>query len=157
MVGLVGEEEAAGSMQKGTDFTGITIVYFCHDGKGNFIMAQRNRNTRDEHGKWDIGGGALEFGETVQGTLKKEIKEEYGTNVLSFEFLGFRDVHRTREGRPTHWVALDFKVLIDPKKVKNGEPNKFDKVKFVTFKTVPSPIHSQLPTFLKRYKDILIK
>jgi len=145
------------TLQKGTDFTGITIVYFCHDGNGNFIMAKRNANTRDEHGRWDIGGGALEFGETVEGTLKKEIKEEYGTDVVSAEFLGFRDVHRTREGYPNHWVALDFKVLIDPKKVKNGEPHKFEDVKLVTFETMPKPVHSQLPTFLKLYKAKLIK
>lgn len=139
-------------MKKGIDFTGVAVVYFCHDGQGNFIMSKRNNNARDEHGRWDIGGGALEFTDTVENTLKKEIKEEYGTDVLSYEFLGFRDVHRELDGKPNHWIALDFKVLIDPKKVKNGEPNKFDDVKFFTFATMPSKIHSQLPTFLKLYK-----
>lgn len=142
-------------LKKGTDFTGITIVYFCHDGNGNFIMGKRSENARDELGRWDIGGGALEFGDTVEETLKKEIKEEYGTVVLSSEFLGFRDVHRDSEGHSNHWIALDFKVLIDPKKVKNGEPHKFEAVKLVTFETMPDPIHSQLPTFLKLYKSKL--
>ena len=63
-------------MKKGEDFTGVTIVYFCHDGKGNFLFNKRSKNCRDEIGNWDCGGGALEFGETVEETLKKEVKEE---------------------------------------------------------------------------------
>jgi len=62
-------------MQKGTDFVGVTISFYCHDGAGRFLMARRSANCRDEHGRWDIGGGGLEFGESVEETLKKEIKE----------------------------------------------------------------------------------
>lgn len=144
-------------LQKGIDFTAIAVVYFCHDGKGNFIMSKRSMKARDEYGTWDPGGGALEFGDTVENTLKKEIKEEYCTDVLSYEFLGFRDVHRMRDGKSDHWIALDFKVLIDPKKVKNGEPHKFDEVKFFRFENTPSPLHSQWPEFLKLYKEKLQK
>lgn len=144
------------SLQKGIDYTGIAVIYFCHDGKGNFIMSKRGKNSRDEQGRWDIGGGGIEFNDTVENTLHKEIKEEYGTDVLAFEFLGFRDVHRTRDGKPDHWIALDFKVLIDPKKVKNGEPHKFDEVKMFRFETMPRPVHSQFPHFLKLYKAKLV-
>jgi 8-oxo-dGTP diphosphatase len=145
------------NLQKGIDFTGVTIVYFCHDGKGNFILSKRGKNARDEQGTWDPGGGGLEFGDTVENMLKKEIKEEYCTDVLSYEFLGFRDVHRTRNGKPDHWIALDFNVLIDPKKVKNGEPHKFDDVAFFRFETMPHPVHSQFPEFLRFYKKKLGK
>ncbi len=79
-------------MRKGVDYTGIATVYFCHDGQGNFIMAKRSQNARDEQGCWDIGGGALEFGMAVDDSLCKEIKEEYCADVLGFEFLGYRDV-----------------------------------------------------------------
>jgi 8-oxo-dGTP diphosphatase len=140
------------TLQKGIDFTGVTIVYFCHDGKGNFVMSKRGKNSRDEQGRWDIGGGGLEFGDTVENTIRKEIKEEYCTEVISYEFLGYRDVHRMRDGKKDHWVALDFKVLIDPKKVKNGEPHKFDDVQLFRFETMPNPVHSQFPKFLELYK-----
>ncbi len=142
-------------MEKGKESIGVSIVYFCHDGKGNFLMHKRSANARDENGRWDIGAGSLEFGEKVEDTLKREIKEEYGTDVLSHEFLGFRDVHREKDGKPTHWVALDFKVLVDSSKVKNGEPHKFDEVKWFDPKNIPSPVHSQLPMFLEKYKDKL--
>jgi len=140
-------------MKKGEDYTGITIVYLCHDGKGNVLLNKRSINCRDEHGTWDPGGGGLDFGDTVEHTLKKEIMEEYCTDIIEYKFLGYRDVHREHNGNKTHWIALDFKVLINKDKVQNGEPHKFDEVKWFTLDSLPSPLHSQFPIFLELYKD----
>lgn len=144
------------SMKKGEDFVGVTIVYACHDGKGNYLFNKRSANCRDEHGRWDPGGGGLEFGDTVEGTLHKEIGEEYCTDVLAYEFLGYRDVHREHDGRPTHWIGLDFKVLVDRGKVANGEPHKFDELGWFRLDNLPTPIHSQYPHFLALYRDKLL-
>lgn len=66
-------------MKRGIDYIGNSVVYFCHDGKGNFVMAKRSANARDEHGKWDIGGGGLEFGEKVEDEFEKRNKRRiYG-------------------------------------------------------------------------------
>ena len=142
-------------MKKGVDHIGIGVVYFCHDGAGNVLMAQRSQNARDELGRWDIGGGGVEFGENILDTVKKEIKEEYSTDTREIEFLGFRDVHREQGGVQTHWVTLDFKVLVDRNTAKIGEPHKFDNLGWFTLTTLPSPVHSQLPTFLEKYKTKL--
>jgi len=140
-------------MQKGEDFTGVTVVYLCHDGKGNFLLNKRSVNCRDEHDTWDPGGGGLEFGDTVEDTLRKEIAEEYCVEPLDFKFLGYRDIHREHNGKKTHWISLDFKVLIDREKVKNGEPHKFDAIDWFTLDNLPSPLHSQFPKFLEIHKD----
>jgi len=142
-------------MNKGVDYTGVSVIFLCHDGEGNFLMAKRSSNCRDEHGCWDIGGGGLEFGHNVEETIKKEVKEEYCTDVLESEFLGYRDVHREHNGTRTHWIALDFKVLVDKSKVKIGEPNKFSSMEWFTPDSFPTPIHSQIPKFLQLYKDKL--
>src|SRR3989344_6592863 len=136
-------------MKKGEDYVGVAIVYFCHDGQGDIVFSKRGKNCRDEHDRWDIGAGGLELGDTVEDTLRKEIKEEYCTEVLQYEFLGYRDVHSEHLGKETHWVALDFKVLVDKEKVKNGEPHKFDAVEWFTIYNLPSPLHSQVPGFLE--------
>jgi 8-oxo-dGTP pyrophosphatase MutT (NUDIX family) len=142
-------------LKKGVDYTGVCVVYFCHDGKGKVVLAKRSTNTRDEHGCWDIGGGGVEFGDTVEDTIRQEIKQEYCTDVVDFEFLGYRDVHRIYEDKHTHWIALDFKVLVDPTKVKNGEPHKFEEIGWFTLDALPEKLHSQLPNFLNLYRQSL--
>ncbi|NQV88652.1 MAG: NUDIX domain-containing protein [Parcubacteria group bacterium] len=142
-------------MQKGIDFIGITVVYACHDGEGNFLFNKRSKNCRDEHGRWDLGGGGLEFEDTVEDTLKKEVKEEYCVDIISSEFIGYRDFFREDNSKKTHWLALYFKVLVDKDKVKNGEPHKFDEIGWFRLDNLPSPIHSQAPYFFDKYKDRL--
>ena len=140
-------------MKKGEDYIGITVTFLCHDGNGNFLFNKRSANCRDEHGMWDHGSGAMDFGDTIEGTLRKEIAEEYCTDVLEYEPLGYRDVHRVHNGKKTHWLALDFKVLVDRTKAKNGEPNKFDEIGWFTLNNLPSPLHSQFTSFFELYKD----
>ena len=118
-------------------------------------MAKRSVRARDEQGRWDIGGGALEFADSVEDTLKKEILEEYNARALAIEFLGFRDVHRKNQGKPYHWIALDFKVKIDPEGVKINEPHKFDELSWFALDKLPEPLHSQLPVFFEKYKNHL--
>lgn len=141
----------------GIDYTGISIVFFCHDEEGRVLMAKRSLNTRDEHGKWDIGAGKVEFGDSVEETLRKEIREEYCTEVVSYTFLGFRDVHRMHNGVKTHWVTLDFKVLVRPETVAIGEPEKFSEIGWFDKNQLPhaEQLHSQLPFFLEKYSDQL--
>lgn len=144
-------------MVKGIDFVGVSVVYFCHDGKGNFVMGKRSQNARDEHGKWDIGGRGVEVLVSVEKTLEKEIMEEYCTEITHYEFLGFRDVFRNQADKVSHWVALDFKVSVNSETVKNGEPHKMEEVKWFNRQSMPSisECHSQWGFFLEKYKDKL--
>jgi 8-oxo-dGTP pyrophosphatase MutT (NUDIX family) len=143
--------------RKGFDYPGVSVTFFCHDGQGNFLMQKRGANARDENGRWDIGSGGLDLGVTVEETLRKEIEEEYGTVVLDFEFLGFCDIFREHNGEKNHWLQMAFKVLIDPALAKNGEPHKFDEVKWFRLETLPEPseMHSQFPNFIAKYGDRL--
>ncbi len=143
----------------GTEFTGITIVFFCHDGNGKYLISKRSKNARDEQGAWDPGAGGLKFGERIiEDALARELKEEYCTKPIAIDFLGFRDVHRVHNDKPTHWVGLDFRVQIDPSEVKIGEPHKCDELRWVTYDELVNfsePLHSQFPFFLEKYADQL--
>ena len=143
---------------KGISFTGVTTAFMCHDGKGKLFLAQRSKNSRDEHGNWDTGGGGLKHGQAVEDNLRREVKEEYGVEPLYIEFLGYMDAFReTPDGQPTHWLALYFAVLVDPKKVKICEPDMFDKYGWFKLDELPQPIHSQFPKFMKLYGEKLKK
>ncbi|MEX0930191.1 MAG: NUDIX domain-containing protein [Candidatus Paceibacterota bacterium] len=143
-------------MEKGIDYPGVTVVFFCHDGQGNYVLAKRGKNCRDEHGCWDPGGGGVEHGAGVEETLRKEVAEEYCTDILEHEFLGYHDIFREIEGKRTHWIALTFKVLVDKDKVANGEPHKFDAVEWFRMDNLPNPPHSQWNLVVNAYKDKLL-
>jgi 8-oxo-dGTP diphosphatase len=143
-------------MKKGVDYTGVSIVFACHDGKGKYFLGKRSMQSRDEHGAWDCGAGGVDFGDTIEDTLRKEIKEEYCADVLDYEFMGYRDVHREHEGVKTHWIALDYRVLIDAAQAGNGEPHKLDEVGWFSLDAFPTPAHSEVPRFLELYKDKLV-
>lgn len=144
------------SLRPGIDHIGVNIVFFCHDGKGRYVFNRRGKNTRDEQGMWDCGAGKLEWGETVEACLRKEVKEEYCADVLAFEFLGYGDIHREHHGQKTHWIGLRFRVLVDPVQVKNGEPHKFDAIAWHTPADLPRPLHSQVAHEFHEYRERLV-
>jgi len=41
-----------------------------------------------QNGEWDIAGGTLEPGETYMQTIESEMREEAGTEILSFRLIG---------------------------------------------------------------------
>ncbi len=144
------------SRKKGLDYTGVCVVFWCHDGQGKYVFAKRSQNSRDERGCWDCGGGALEFNQTVEDALRTEILGEYCTTIRHIEFLGYRDVHREPEpGIKTHWIALDFKVEIDPLLVAIGEPHKLDEIGWFTIDNLPTPLHSTIQEHLRLYRGRL--
>ncbi len=142
---------------KGVDAIGVTVTFFCHDGNGEYVFSKRSVRCRDEHGCWDPGGGSLDFGEDVVATLHREIREEYNSPVLECEFLGYRDIHRVQNEKPTHWISLDFKVLVDRAQVRNNEPHKFDDLQWFRLDNLPEPMHSQWETALEMYREELEK
>jgi 8-oxo-dGTP pyrophosphatase MutT (NUDIX family) len=148
-------QEGRTDMKKGIDYIGNTVTFFCHDGKGNYLVSKRTDQCRDEHGTWDQGGGGIEFGDSAEDTIRAEVAQEYCTDVLDIEFLGYRDVFREKDGQPTHWIALDFKVLVDRNKAKNGEPHKFEEVRWCRIDEIPEPLHSQSAFTINKYRDRL--
>ena len=142
--------------RKGLDYTGIAVVFFCHDGQGNFLFHKRTDKCRDEHGRWDPGGGAVEFGESLADALARELEEEYGVAAEESEYLGFREVRNEQMGRPALWITFDFKVRVPRDKVIIGNPEKMELLEwFGNVNDVPQPLHSQLPECFRKYGDKL--
>jgi ADP-ribose pyrophosphatase YjhB (NUDIX family) len=140
----------------GFEFTGVTIVFICHDGAGNILFAKRSAGARDEHNRWEIPGGGLKFGERAIDGLRREVKEEFCATVKSHEFLGYRDLLRTQNDRPTHWLTLDFLVEVDRNEVAIGEPHKCDEIRWVRYGEWPEPLHSATPATIENSKERLL-
>ena len=141
---------------KGISFPGINTIFFCHDGNGHLFLARRSKNARDEHGTWDPGAGGLKHGQSLVENLKRELKEEYGVTPRKIDFIGYFDAFRkTSEGIPTHWVAMCFVVLVEPRKVKIMEPDILEDSGWFSLDALPTPMHSQFAKFMNIHGDRL--
>ena len=120
----------------------VSCVLVCHDSAGRLLLARRSAGARDEPGRWDCGAGALEFGESFEAAVTREVAEEYRAVPLAITQVGVRNV--LRDDPPSHWVAVVFAVLVDPAAVAIGEPHKFDRLGWFSPGELPTPLHSQL-------------
>jgi len=141
---------------KGTSFVGVVTCFILYDKNGEFYMAKRSKNARDEHGRWEFPGGGLKFGQSAEENALREMHEESNAKPKKLEFLGYRDIFRKLEnGTPTHWLALDFAALVDRSQVKINEPDMVDEDGWFTLSNLPSPRHSQNDKFMDAHKDRL--
>jgi ADP-ribose pyrophosphatase YjhB (NUDIX family) len=144
-------------LKRGVDFIGVCVVFMCHDGNGRILLHKRSNKCRDEHGTWDCGGGAVEFGEDLEGAVKREIKEEYGVDVEDLQFVNHESVVRKNGETHTHWIAMRFSAKVDPNKVINGDPEKIDEIGWFELDNLPTPLHSVLGQRIALVKNILLK
>jgi 8-oxo-dGTP diphosphatase len=130
-------------IRRGIDHIGVSIACIVHDGNGKVLLMKRGQKARDEQGRWDICGGAVEFGEQILDAIHRELEEELCTQPLDIQFLTAYDAHREHEGKKTHWIALVHSVQVDPRSVSIGEPHKIDTIDWFSSDNFPEPLHSQ--------------
>ena len=140
--------------QRGVDHISVTCVFFCHDGNGRILLHKRSAACRDEHDRWDCGGGSMEFGESFEETVRREVKEEYCAEVLENIHITTTSVVREHEGKKTHWVATIHAVKVNPDEVAIGEPEKMEEIGWFSPEELPEPLHSMFRThfaYVKKY------
>ena len=86
----------------------------------------------------------MEFGESFDDAVRREVMEEYGVKPKTVEHVGSKSVVRDNNGITTHWIMNVHFVHVDPKKVKNNDPKYIDEFGWFSLDALPSPLHSQL-------------
>lgn len=139
-------------MRSGFDYTGIFAVFLCHDGQGNFLMAKRGMKARDEQGKWEFGGGGIEFTESPEAAVRRELMEEYNCRTIhSLIPLNPFSLVREQENKQTHWIGFPFAVQIDPSEVRINEPEHIDSIGWFTLDALPDPLHPGVHRVISAY------
>lgn len=102
-------------MKKGIDFIGVGIGAVIINKQGKVFLSKRGPKARNEVGKWECPGGALEFGERMEQTVVREIKEEFDFDIEPVAQMWAVDHLIPEEDQ--HWVAIAYLC-----KVKKGKP-----------------------------------
>lgn len=126
-------------MQKGIDYIGVSAGAMIMNDQGQIFLAQRGQGAKNERGCWENPGGSVEFGEKLEGAVKREITEEYGAEIEILEQFPAEDHLILQEHQ--HWVATTFITKFRPGSVpKIMEPEKCSAIGWFDLDHLPSPL-----------------
>lgn len=119
-------------MKRGIDYIGVGVGAAIFNNRGELLITLRGKKAKNERGTWEIPGGSVEFNETFEKALKREIKEELGVEIKVLELLGIFDhiIHAERQ----HWVSPTYICKIVKGKPKILEPEKCEKIGWFSLK-----------------------
>ena len=105
---------------------------------------------------WRLPGGRVEFDEILEGTLKREMKEELGIAISEPKFLGYGQDHQfqVRDQKETSRLLIFFHVKTD--KEPTVDPNEAEEYKWATIEEIKKEQNKEgaLTDFFNRNPDI---
>lgn len=122
-------------MKKGTDYIGVGVGAVIFNSDDRVFLAKRGKEARNESGKWEFPGGAVEFGETLEQALVREVMEEYG---FAIEVQALLDVvNHLIPGEKQHWVSPTYLCRIKSGTPGIKEPHKCDEIGWYALEEIP--------------------
>ncbi len=137
------------SLKKGKDYIGVGVGAIIVE-QDQVLLLKRLKDP--EAGCWSIAGGAVDFGETIEDAIKRELKEELAVDIEISTLLGVTN-HILPEAE-THWVSPVFLVEIVSGTPKIMEADKHSDLRWFKISRLPDNITlttSSAVNFLSQY------
>jgi mutator protein MutT len=114
----------------------ITIVVaIIRNEQGDILLARRNEpDLKDAHNKWEFVGGGIEFGESPEEAIKREVLEEAGVEVEIVKLLP--KVFSEMLNQETQVIILSYECKILSGELKAGLDQEIAELKFVPLNEV---------------------
>ena len=134
-------------LKAGKDFIGVGVgAVILRDDKILLLL----RSRPPEAGSWNIPGGKVEFGETIEAALIREVKEEIGVDSEVIALLGATN-HILPEEK-IHWLSPPFLVKIHGEPI-NNEPDKHTEMKWFDVDNLPENLTMTTSKALDAFKE----
>ncbi len=117
-------------MTAGVDYIGVGVGALIFNDQGQFLMGLRGPAAKNEQGRWEIPGGAVEFGETLEAALIREILEEIGVEIEIKQLLHVSTHLLPAEKQ--HWVSPTYLCHIKSGQPRRCEPDKCQELRWVS-------------------------
>lgn len=134
-------------MKAGIDYIGVGVGALIFNDEGKFLITLRGPKAKNERGTWEIPGGKVEFGESIEQAIKREIMEEHGIEIEVKELLQVAD-HIIPDEKQ-HWVSPTLICEIVSGKPVIKEPEKCSEIRWVSLEEA-----QQLPLSIVTKSDI---
>jgi mutator protein MutT len=125
--------------KKGIDYIGSAIGVLMFNDKGEVFLSKRSQNAKNERGCWEMPGGSVDFGETLEETAKREVKEEFGVDIDILHQFKAENHFIPQEGQ--HWITTSFHAQIkEGQEPHIMEPEKCDAIGWFALNALPQPL-----------------
>jgi ADP-ribose pyrophosphatase YjhB (NUDIX family) len=114
----------------------LGVGAFIRDPVGRLLLVQRRREP--EAGHWGLPGGKVDFGETVEAAVRREIEEELGVALRLDGLLCLVDQIDRAAG--THWVAPVYRAAVAAGEPVNREPAALAAIGWFALDALPQPL-----------------
>ncbi|MBI4779066.1 nucleotide exchange factor GrpE [Candidatus Falkowbacteria bacterium] len=91
----------------------VGVSAFIFNNKGELLLTRSPK----WNNSWVVPGGKVEFGESMEKTLKREMKEELNLDISGMEYLTTVELNRTKERPDLHMVVNEFVARADNQEV----------------------------------------
>ncbi|HET9174452.1 MAG TPA: NUDIX domain-containing protein [Candidatus Saccharimonadales bacterium] len=137
-------------MQTSRPGVGVTVIIWR---EGSFLMYQRAGSHGE--GTWSVPGGHLEWGESFAACAAREVMEEVGISIKNIALLAVTNDIFTHENK--HYVTIWTTADWESGEPIAAEPDKVHNLRWVTFKTLPSPLFEPCWQHLRHAKPELFQ
>jgi len=125
-------------------------------GVGAIILDKANkillvlRKKAPKAGSWSLPGGKVDYMETIENAIIREIKEELGVDIEITHLVCV--TNHILHSEDVHYVAPTFAVHITNGEVENRDPHALEKVQWFSINEIPENITMTTEYALKQLK-----
>ncbi|MCX7881078.1 MAG: NUDIX domain-containing protein [Patescibacteria group bacterium] len=133
------------------DYVGVGVAGVILNEKNEVLLQLRGEKAKNERGLWKLPGGQIEYGETAENALKREIKEELGIEIKILKQIFCLDDILKKENQ--HWLVPFYLCQITKGKPKILEPEKAEKIAWFPINKLPKNLAFGTKKVLKKIKN----